>query len=127
MNFFENFAKSDFWVMITKNFEGSGKYALLVEIIGIIAMWIIFSKADRFGIGSIIPIYRQIVLLQISGMSGWLVFLYLVPVVNLIVYVLLAYNLSRKFNRGILCTLGLIFIRPVALMYLAFGPCKYRG
>ena len=125
MNFFENFTDTAVWIWLTENFSWLSSFSLVFEILGIVSMWFIFNKAGRFGIGSIIPIYKQIVLLQISGLSGWLILLYIVPIVNVFIYVVLAYNLSKKFNQGIFCTLGLIFFKPIALMYLAFSNCKY--
>ena len=126
MNFFEKFTDTAVWIWLTENISWLSSFSLIFEILGIASMWVIFNKAGRFGIGSIIPIYKQIVLLQISGLSGWLVLLYLIPIVNIFVSIILAYNLSKSFNKGMFCTLGLIFFRPVALMYLAFGGSRYH-
>ncbi len=46
-------------------------FSLIVGIVGIIAMWRLFTKAGQPGWASLIPIYNTIVLLQIAGRSAW--------------------------------------------------------
>src|SRR5665213_2880385 len=46
-------------------------FAAIATVIGIVAMWKVFTKAGRPGWAAIIPIYNYWVLFEISGKPGW--------------------------------------------------------
>lgn len=48
-----------------------------------IIRWIIYNKANKHGFAAIIPLYRQITLYKICGLSPWLMLLWLVPIFRL--------------------------------------------
>jgi hypothetical protein len=110
--------------------EGSGLGAvigLVLAIVYIIAGWMIFSKAGRPGWASIIPIYSTITLLWIVGRPWWWVLLLLIPILNIIIWIIVANDLSTAFGHGMGFTLGLIFLSPIFFLILAFGGSEYRG
>ncbi len=96
-------------------------------ILMIIGMWKIFVKAGRPGWHSIIPIYNQIVLLQIAGKPEWWFLLMFVPLVNIIVIFMMWSALSKSFGKSTVFTLGLIFLPFVTIPVLGFGAAKYMG
>ena len=51
--------------------------AIIIAILQIVAMWKIFTKAGEKGWKSIIPIYNIVILFKISGLSPWLILVYL--------------------------------------------------
>jgi len=93
----------------------------------IVGWWVIFTKAGEAGWKSIIPIYNVIVLLKIVGREWWWVLLMLIPVVNLIVWIIVALDLAKSFGRGTGFGIGLAFLSPIFSLILAFGSDTYKG
>lgn len=102
-------------------------WLVLIFLISILPMWKIFEKAGQDGWKSIIPIYNTIILLKICGLSPWLVILSFIPYVKLILAIIIWYNLSKAFGKGIGFTLGLIFLDVIFLFILAFGSNEYNN
>src|SRR2546426_12504901 len=80
-----------------------------VIVLLIAAMWKVFTKAGKPGWAAIIPIYNYIVLLQIAGKPVWWIFLFLVPLANLVVLILMYAGVAKNFGKGTRFALGLIF------------------
>lgn len=87
----------------------------------------IFIKAGKPWWAAIVPIYNIIVLLEILGRPIWWIVLMFIPVVNFIISIVLANDLSKAFGKDIGYTLGLIFVGFVFYPMLAFGSAQYRG
>ncbi len=100
---------------------------VIVSIIRIVAMWRLFTKASKPGWASLIPIYNVVVLFQISGMSPWLILLYMIPVANLIIQIMLYVNLAKAYGKGTGFAIGLIFLNPIFMLILGLGSSKYVG
>ena len=105
---------------------------LVIAILQIIAMWKLFTKAGEKGWKSIIPIYNLVTLFKISGLSPWLILVYLlgaIPIVGgIICLILLIYqanSLAKAFGKGTGFTVGLVLLAPIFYMILAFGDSKY--
>ena len=101
--------------------------AIALYTVFVIGTWKVFTKADRPGWWSIIPIWNAIVLLQISGRSGWWVLGYLVPLLNLFVHVRWAIEMAQSFGRGTWFAIGLVFLEPLFLIILGFNDSRYAG
>ena len=101
--------------------------SILVMVVAIIAMWKVFTKAGEEGWKSIIPIYNTIVLFKIAGLNPLMVLLYLVPVANIVVMVLLYINLAKAFGKSGAFAAGLIFLAPIFMLILGFGDAQYVG
>ena len=102
-------------------------FATIVLVLGIVALWKIFTKAGEEGWKSIIPIYNTIVLLKIVGRPAWWILLMLIPFVNFIVLVIVLNDLSKSFGHGIGFTLGLLFFSTIFYLILGFGSSRYVG
>lgn len=100
---------------------------LAIVVFYLAAMWRIFTKAGKPGWAIFIPIYSTIVLLNIAGRSGWWILLFLIPVVDVVVGLIVLNDLSKSFGRGIGTTLGLIFLSPIFIPILGFGSARYVG
>jgi hypothetical protein len=96
-------------------------------VVYIAAMWRIFTKAGQPGWASIVPIYNAIVMLQIAGKPVWWILLYLIPVVNIVVAIIVLHNISLNFGKGVGFTLGLLFLGFIFIPLLAWGDAEYRG
>jgi len=100
---------------------------LVVTVAMIVAIWKLFTKAGQPGWASLIPIYNTIVLLRITGRSGWWFLGMLVPFLNFFVIIRLIFDLARVFGRGVGFGFGLLFLFPIFLLILAFGDAEYLG
>lgn len=59
--------------------------SIIVVVLTLAGLWKVFEKAGRKGWEGIIPIYNQYVMLRITGLSGWWIATYLLPIVPLVV------------------------------------------
>ena len=107
---------------------------LVIAVLQIIAMWKIFAKAGEKGWKSIIPIYNVVTLFKISGLSPWLVLVYLASVIPfvgwiacLVLTIFQANGLAKSFGKSAGYTVGLIFLAPIFYLMLAFGKSEYIG
>jgi hypothetical protein len=66
-------------------------------------------------------------LLQIAGRPVWWIILFLIPIVNIVIAIMVTNDLSKAFGHGVGFTLGLIFLAEIFLPILAFGGSKYVG
>lgn len=98
-----------------------------IWVLIIAAWWMIFTKAGEEGWKAIIPIYNTIVLLKIVGRDWWWVLLMLIPIVNIVIWVLVAVDLAKSFGRGTGFAIGLILLPFVFGLILGFGSDTYRG
>jgi hypothetical protein len=105
-----------FWVWI-----------VAVIFLAILPLWVIFTKAGEEGWKAVIPIYNYYVLLKVVGRPGWWLVLYLVPIVNFVIYIIVMNDLSKSFGHGAGFTVGLVLLNWIFLLILAFGSSTYRG
>jgi len=99
----------------------------VVSLALLVAMWRIYAKAGQPGWAVIIPIVNIYYLLKVAGKPGWWLLLLLVPVVNVIVLLIVDFNLAKVFGRSTLFGLGLVLLSPIFLLILGFGGSKYIG
>lgn len=96
-------------------------------IIGIIAMWKLFSKAGQPGWAAIIPIYNLIVLLRIVNRPWWWLLLMLVPFVNIVIAFIVIFDLGKSFGKsGVWSFFLLIVLSVIGILILAFGKSQYK-
>lgn len=98
-----------------------------VVVFYVATMWKVYTKAGQPGWASIIPIYNLVVLHQIAGKPIWWIILYLIPVVNIIISIIVTHGLSTSFGKGTGFTLGLIFLGFIFYPVLAWGDAQYLG
>src|SRR5437763_14185881 len=99
---------------------------LAFAVLMIASMWKIFTKAGKPGWAAIIPIYNLIVLLEIAGKPLWWFILFLIPIVNLIVAIMVVASVARKFGKGIGFAIGMLVLAPIFYPMLAFGDSTYN-
>lgn len=93
----------------------------------IIVNWKLFEKAGKPGWKSLIPIYNNVILLEIAGYNWYYVFLfclYFIPVLGSALYILfgLSYNIkiARSFDQSPWFGVGLCLLSPVFRAILIF-------
>ena len=100
---------------------------LFLVVLMIASMWKIFSKAGQPGWAAIVPIYNIVVILEIVRKPIWWILFLIIPFVNMVVALVLIYQLAKVFGKGIGFTLGLIFLQIIFYPILAFGNSTYLG
>ena len=90
-------------------------------------LWKVFTKAGRPGWASIIPIYNGIVLLQIAGKPGWWVILFVVPIANIVIPLLMCLALAERFGKGAGFGVGLFLLGIIFFPILGFGSAEYQA
>lgn len=101
-------------------------FAIAIGLFYIVSMWKVFSKAGQPGWGIFIPIYNLYLLLLIAGRPGWWVLLYLIPLVNLIIAIIVAIDVAKNFGKEPIFGLGLFFFGFIFYPILAFGSATYQ-
>ena len=103
-----------------------GFISTLFAVLSIIGMWVLFKKAHKAGWRSLVPILNIYTLVQIGDTSGLKALLFLIPVVNVIYYILFSIRLARSFGKGLLFGIGLMLFPPFFMLVLGLGGARYR-
>lgn len=108
--------------------------ASVIGIIQLIAMWKIFTKAGEKGWKCLIPIYNFVILFKISGLSPWLILVFLAAIIPFIGWLapiamnaILSYKLAKSFGKDTGWAVGLYFLPSIFYLILAFGKSEYVG
>ncbi|WP_158894797.1 DUF5684 domain-containing protein [Amycolatopsis anabasis] len=102
--------------------------SLALAVPAIAGMWKMFGKAGRPGWAAIIPIYDLYVLLKIAGRSGWWIILFLIPLVNIVVGIIVSVNVAKSYGKGAsFGFFGLFLFGFIGYPILGFGGAQYQG
>lgn len=131
-----------------------GVFALVFIVLEIIAMWRIFKKAGKHGWAAIIPIYNQVTLFNVAGMSGWwtlaviafailgnlaqnisyngdstsgAILSIIAGIGSLVLFIYTYIRIAKAFGKGTGFAIGLILLNPIFMMILGFGAAKYSA
>jgi len=99
--------------------------AIVIAII--VGLWKMFIKADQPGWACLIPFYNLWVLNRIGGKEWYWFIGYFIPLLNFVLYLLLAIAIARKFGYPVIFGVG-IFILPF-LFYpiIGFSHARYNA
>jgi hypothetical protein len=89
--------------------------------------WKVFSKAGQPGWASLIPIYNAYVLCKVAGRPGWWILLMLIPIVNIVIFILVAIDVAKAFGKGAGFGIGLLLLPIIFYPILGFGSAQYQG
>lgn len=92
----------------------------------LVAGWKLYVKAGQAGWVSIIPILNVLGLLKIIHRPLWWIVLFLIPIVNIVAWIIAMNDLSKAFGRGLGTTLLLVFLTPIGYLLLGFGSDRYE-
>jgi hypothetical protein len=99
---------------------------LAITVLVIAGFWKTFVKAGEPGWAAIVPIYNLLVLLKIAGRPLWWFILLLIPVVNLIVWIMVSLDVAKKFGQGAGFGIGLAVLPMIFYPVLGFGKAQYQ-
>ena len=105
----------------------SALIGVILLVITVIVYWTIFEKAGKPGWAALVPIYQFIVFMDIVGRPRWWWILLFVPLVNIIISLILSFDLARVFGKGTGFAIGLIVLQPLFVLILAFDDSRYIG
>lgn len=100
---------------------------LVFMVFYIVVTWKIFEKAGKPGWACLIPIYNMVVMLEIVDRPLWWIILYFIPFVNIIIYIIVIFDLAKAFGKDIGYGFGLLFLSIIFMPILAFGNAQYTG
>ena len=105
-----------------------GLVLFVVALYSIIVAWRVNTKAGRPGWAAIIPFYNVYIILKIIGRPGWWLILFLIPVVNLIISIIIALDMAKVFGKSsVFGVIGLWLFSIIGYSILAFGKATYVG
>jgi hypothetical protein len=96
-------------------------------ILAIAGVWQTFNKAGQPGWAAFIPVYNLYIMLKIAGRSGWWLLLFIIPLVNIVVGIIVAIDVAKAFGKGPGFGLGLAFLSFIFYPILGFGDANYQG
>jgi len=99
--------------------------ALVVLILA--GVWKTFTKAGQPGWAAIIPIFNLYILIKVAGRPGWWLLLFIIPVVNLIIGIIVAIDVAKAFGKGTGFGVGLALLGFIFYPILGFGDATYQG
>jgi hypothetical protein len=100
---------------------------MAVIVFYIFCMWKVYVKAGKPGWAAIVPIYNVLVQLEIVGRPWWYLLLLFVPVVNIVIGIMILFDLAKVFGKGTGFGFGLLFLSFIFIPILAFGDAKYQA
>jgi len=99
----------------------------LIALFEIAAYWKVFTKAGQPGWAVIVPLYNAYIMLKIAGKPGWWLLLFLIPLVNFVILIIVSIELAKAFGKTTGFGLGLAFLGAIFIPILGFGSAKYQG
>ncbi len=110
---------------------GLSIFLILLEVAASIfylyCAWRIFEKARKPGWAAMIPIYNYLVWLEIIGRPWWWLFLLVIPIVNMVVGIIMVFEMATVFGKSTAFGVGLLFLTSIFIPILALGDAAYRG
>ena len=109
---------------------GGGFFSLLYiafYVLAFIGLWKMFVKAGHPGWGAIIPFYNLYLLLKVARRPGWWLILFFIPLVNIIIWLVVALDVSRNFGHGAGYGILLWIFPYIMFIVLGWGTDQYRG
>ena len=98
---------------------------LVLVLVWLIGWWKTFEKAGFKGYEILIPGHSLVIMLQIGKKPIWWFFLFLIPIANIVFYIMMLHAISVNFGKGVGFTLGLIFLPFIFVPILGFGSAEY--
>ena len=99
---------------------------IIWTVLVIVGGWKMFVKAGRPGWGIIIPFYNTYLMCKIAGRPGWWLILFFIPIVNIIIWLIVALGIAENFGHGAGYGILLWLFTPIMLLVLGFGGDVYK-
>jgi hypothetical protein len=96
-------------------------------VLMIVSAWKINEKANQPGWACLIPIYSTYITLKIIGKPTWWLFMFLIPIANIIFAIMMVNLLAKSYGKDTGFTIGLIFLPFIFYPILGLGDAEYQG
>ena len=101
---------------------------LAIAVVFLVGLWKVFVKAGQPGWACLVPFYNAYILLKIAGRPGWWLILFLIPLVNIAVALVVAIDVAKAFGQGAGFGIVLLFLLGgIGYLVLGFGNYRYVG
>ena len=91
-----------------------------------VGLWTASSKAGHFGLWACLPIVQFFIWSLMGGKPAWWGLLYFIPLVNIVVAIIVSWEIVKRFDRGIGTTLGLWFLPFIFWPIIGLGSAQYN-
>lgn len=111
---------------LTSLYTTSGLIGLVFYVLVAVALWKVFTKAGYPGILAIVPIVNLFILVKVAGYSAWLGLLFLIPFVNFVFGLVIAFRIGKAFGKGGAFSFFLLWLLAfVGYFIIGFGRATY--
>jgi hypothetical protein len=100
---------------------------IAIYVVEVIGMWRAFEKAGQPGWAAIIPFYNFYILCKIAGRPGWWWILLIVPIVNIVIWIIVSIDAAKAFGKTGGFGIGLALLPFIFWPILGFGEARYVG
>ncbi len=94
-------------------------------VFGLIGLALTYSKAGKPSWGAFIPIYNVVLLLRIARRPLWWIILLMIPLVNVVVFIVISIDIAKAFGKGIGFGWGLACLGFIFYPILGFGDSSF--
>lgn len=99
---------------------------LAIVVLSIIGMWTVYTKAGRHGWAAIIPFYNFYTACKVAGHPGWWLVFAFIPIANIVVWIVVAIGIAKRFGRGTGFGVGLALLTFIFAPILGLGDDQYQ-
>ena len=100
---------------------------IALVVLAIVGVWKVFTKAGHPGWAAFVPFYNVYIMLKIAGRPGWWLLLFLVPVVNVVIAIIMSIDIAKAFGKGTGFGVGLALLGSIFYPILGLGDATYQG
>ncbi|MCL4265429.1 MAG: signal peptidase I [Anaerolineae bacterium] len=101
-------------------------FSLALYIFFAAGLWKTLAKAGEPGWAAIIPVLNWYFMVKISGRPGWWMILFLVPILNIVIWLMVALDTAYAFGKTTLTGILLFFLPWVMYPVLGFSDATYQ-
>jgi len=103
-------------------------FMLAIMVVVILGFWKVFEKAGQPGWAAIVPIYKAYILLKIIGRPAWWLVLFMIPLVNIAIALIVALDVAKSFGQSQAFGIVMLFLlMGIGYLVLGFGNYRYIG
>lgn len=105
-----------------------GLMALLIlagVVTSFVGLWKVFEKTGRPGWQALVPVYSTWEVLKMAGKPAWWMVLLLLPIINVVPFILAHLALARRFGLDSFYTYILATMPIVGYIVVGFGAAEY--
>lgn len=99
---------------------------LVLYVVFAAGLWKTLAKAGEPGWTAVIPILNWYFMVKLSGHPGWWMLMFFVPILNLIIWLMVALDTAYAFGKTTLTGILLFFLPWIMYLVLGFSEATYR-